>query len=668
MQHSLKLSGCEAKNAQKSIKKLIVKINKLFACGSNFIVKPILFLCLIITDKFFAQDTVSLKGVEVTAKKIELSQIGKKTEPIDSLIKQQFKFNSIADVLSLNTPVFIKNYGPGSISTTSFRGGNASQTAILWNGFNIQNAMLGQSDLALIPTFLFDNIELEYGGSSSLWGSGAVGGSVHLKNASLFNQGVNTSVSVGAGSFGLRNLSTSILLSKRKFISSTKLYNTQSQNNFNYTDTTDKENKIKQQKNAGYNFFGLMQELKFLINAKQILSVNAWLNSNQRRLPTFNQQTDSKQYQNDAAARITANWNYNAGNFKAVVRGGFFTDKINYTDSINSIFSKSKSQTLIAENENYFNWHQHHQLNFGVNFSSSSAVTNNYEASKSLTKISLLVGNKFSFLNDKWLTYFSGRMDYFSVGALPFTGSIASEYRLTKTISLKINTAKVYRQPTLNELYWLPGGNVNLKPEKGYTYEGALEINRQLKNFSFFISGALFSRKIDDWILWVPGANGNPSPINIQQVWSRGTETTWRINYLKNKFRCSLNVVTGYVLSTVSSNSQENNSSLNKQLIYTPRYTFNSNILFGYDKMALTFFNQYIGYRFTSSDNMQWLNPYQVSSIRFNYNINFKVLNFTVFGACNNLFNKNYAILLGRPMPLRNYEMGITLQTKTKKQ
>ena len=668
MQHSLRLSGCEAKNAQKSIKKLIKKINKQFACGFNFIIKLFVFLCIISPNYFIAQDTVSLKGVEVIAKKIEVSQIGKKTEQIDSTIKQQFKYNSIADVLSLNTPIFIKNYGPGALSTTSFRGGNASQTAILWNGFNIQNAMLGQSDLTLMPAFLFDNVELEYGGSSSLWGSGAVGGSVHLKNLTLFDQGTISSVGAGAGSFGLRNLSTSILFSKRNFISSTKLYNSRSQNNYNFLDTRDRENKIKQQKNASFNFFGLMQEFKFLINTKQILSVNAWLNSNERRLPSFDQKTESKQYQSDAAAWVTADWNYVSTDFRSTVRGGFFTDKINYADSITSIYSKSTSQTIIAENENYLNWHQHHQLNFGVNFSSSSAFTNNYESTKTLSKISILAGNKFSFLNDRLLTYLSVRADHFSVGTLPVTGNISSEYKFTKSISFKINAAKVYRQPTLNELYWLPGGNVNLKPEKGFTYEGAIDFKHQLKNITVFVSGAAYSRKIDDWILWLPGSNGNPTPINIQQVWSRGTETTWRINYLKNKFRCNINVVTGYVLSTVTSNTQENNNSVNKQLIYTPRYTVNSTILVGYDKMAITYFDQYIGYRYTTSDNSQWLDPYKISSTRINYNINFKAFNFTVFGACNNLFNKNYTILSGRPMPLRNYEMGITLQTKYKKQ
>ncbi|MEO6302076.1 MAG: TonB-dependent receptor plug domain-containing protein, partial [Bacteroidia bacterium] len=254
---------------------MILKINKRFACAFNFIIKATTVLGLVGSYKVYGQDTVALQSIEIIAKKIELSQIGKKTEQIDSTIKDQFKLNSIADVLSLNTPVFIKSYGPGALSTTAFRGGNASQTAVLWNGFNLQNAMLGQSDLALMPSFLFENIEVEYGGSSSLWGSGAVGGSIHLKNKSAFDQGLKTSANFGAGSFGLKNISSSVLYSRKRFISSSKIYSSSSNNNFNYKDTTDKENPIKQQKNASYNFLGLMQELKFLINSKQILSVNA---------------------------------------------------------------------------------------------------------------------------------------------------------------------------------------------------------------------------------------------------------------------------------------------------------------------------------------------------------------------------------------------------------
>lgn len=646
-------------------KKLILKIHKQKACDLNFIKLTIVYLLLSLNCLAQKDTVVSLTTVEVVTYKNDLSQIGKKTENIDSTTKEQFKLNSISDVLSFNTPIFIKNYGPGQLSTTAFRGGNASQTAVLWNGFNIQNAMLGQSDLSLMPSFLFEDIGVEYGGSSSLWGSGAVGGSIHLKNKTVFNQGVKTAAGFGAGSFGAKNVYANILYSTKRFISSSKIYNAQSQNNYMYKDTSDKQQPIKYQKNASYNFVGLMQELKFLINSKQILSVNAWINANKRRLPAFNPLAESKMYQYDNATRITGNWSFINSKLRSIVKGGYFEDKINYTDSLTSLFSNSKARTIIAENENYFSWLQH-QLNFGVNYTSSRAFTNNYVGTKTLNRFSFLVGNRFSFLQNKWLTYISARAEYFSVGALPVTGNISTEYNFTKHFSLMANAAKVYRQPTLNELYWQPGGNIDLKPEQGYTFEGSANYNLQRSNFSVLVSGAVFSRKIDNWILWVPGSNGNPSPINLQHVWSRGTETSWKINYTKNKFVSKINVITGYVLSTIEGDKQENSNTVNKQLIYTPRYTVNANILIGYGKAAITFFNQYVGYRFITSDNTQWLNPYQISSLRLNYSVETNLMDVILFGACNNLFDKNYMVLSGRPMPLRNYEFGITLQSKNK--
>ncbi|MBX3164470.1 MAG: TonB-dependent receptor [Bacteroidetes bacterium] len=622
------------------------------------IVLLFLLLCLVSN----AQDTVSLKTVEITAQKNNLWRVGKKVESIDSTIKEQFKFNSVGDALSFNSPVFIKNYGAGAVASTAFRGGNASQTALLWNGFNLQNSMLGQADLSLLPAVLFENIDIEYGGSAALWGSGAVGGSIHLNNKTKFNQGIFTSSNLGAGSFGYSNASTNVLLSKQRFISSTKLYGLHNQNNFKYEDNET----IKRRKNANYTFYGLMQEFKFLINDKQLLSVNAWINSNHRRLPASNPNLESKMFQKDEALRLTADWSYVKTTFKSNIRAAAFYDRINYTDSIAKIFSKNLVRTIIAENENYFQWHKNNQLNFGVNVTSSRAVTENYESPKTLSRASFLAGNKFVW-KEKFTAYAALRAEYFSVGKLPITGNVSLEYKLFKTLSVMLNAAKVYRQPTLNELYWQPNGNKNLKPEQGYTGEANVEYKNQIKHFSVLVSGAAFTRSINDWILWLPGAGGNPTPVNVQQVWSRGAETTWKLNYKKNNFNFGISVITSYVLSTTQKSYLENSSAIGKQLIYTPRYTANGNFSAGYKHFNLVFFHQYIGYRFTASDNSWWLNPYQVSSLRTNYSFNFKRIKLITYLACNNLFNSNYRVIAGYPMPLRNFEFGITIQTLTQR-
>ena len=625
--------------------------------------------------QFYCQDTLLLKEVDVTAQKITLSGIGKKTAKLDSNVRQQFIFNSLGDVLSLNSSVFIKNYGPGSLSSTSLRGGNASQTAIIWNGFNIQNTMLGQVDLSLLPTVLFENINVEYGGSSSLWGTGAVAGSIHLFNSPRFNKGLTTKVNVSSGSFGLFNASTNIEFSKTKFFSSTKAYIQNSSNNFKYKDTLNKEQPIREQKQASYSFKGILQEFKFLLTPKQILSVNAWFNLGYRQIPSFNTNKIIPATQIDENFKTTINWNYVAHKFNSTIKGALFNDKINYNDSLLSITSKSNVRNLIFENENIFDWGKYNRLNFGLNVTSAIATSNNYKGSKELTKVAFLLGNKFVFINQKLTIYPVIRAEYFSVGKLPITGNLSIEYKVLKNVTAKINSAKVYRQPTFNELYWQPGGNINLLPEQGYTLEGDLSFNKKINNFSFSVSGSAFHKIINNWILWLPGANSSPTPVNIQQVWSRGTETSCKINYIKNKFRITANVFTAYTLSTVNSSSQENGNTNDKQLIYTPRYTVNSNISFGFKNTSLTYYHQYIGYRFTTSDNSQWLTPYHYTSLRLNLiTVLRKETNVILFAACNNLFNINYSVVAGRYMPLKNFEIGISLinnkplKTETKKE
>ncbi len=613
------------------------------------------------------QDTLQLNDVLVTASRIGFSQVGKKTETVDSSVKAHYVYNSIADVLSFNSAMHIKSYGPGGLSSTALRGGSAEQTAVLWNGFNLQNTMLGQNDLALMPSLLFDEMAVEYGGSSALWGSGAVGGSIHLNNRPRFGQGLKVQAGAGTGSYGLRNAHLKTSYSSDRFITSTKLFISKAVNDFEYMGSGSQQGEILHQQRAGYVFRNFLQEFKFLINSKQFLTFNAWLNNNDRQLPSFTQAAGSKTSQNDDAVRLSAGWNFIDSKFRSDIRAAYFQDHIKYTDSLFPIFSKSKTQTVMLENENYFQWLPHHQLNIGFSALTTSAGSTYYQDMKGLSRLSFIAGEQSHFFKNALSVVGVGRVEYFSAGALPVTGSLALDWRFLRHFSIGANFAKVYRQPTLNELYWTPGGNPSLRPEQGYTSEGVLRYSSGIAALKFDASVAAYSKNIKDWVLWVPGAGGQPSPMNIQQVWSRGLESTWKIVYNKNKYGVEFRFITSYVLSTVESNEQENNNSINKQLIYTPLYTLNGSIILHYGQTSLGVFSQYVGYRYTSTDNAEWLLPYQVTSLKFNQQVRIKKMNISFFANCNNLFNTDYQVLENRPMPLRNYEFGLSVELHYKK-
>ncbi|MFM7769603.1 MAG: hypothetical protein ACKO8Q_03520 [Bacteroidota bacterium] len=83
------------------------------------------------------------------------------------------------------------------------------------------------------------------------------------------------------------------------------------------------------------------------------------------------------------------------------------------------------------------------------------------------------------------------------------------------------------RFPDSNELFWQPGGNVNLKKEASSGVIWAEEFNFQSLNFhSYFKSGI-----IQNWIQWVPGTLGYWNPKNVKQVvfaqWRAVLKKSW---------------------------------------------------------------------------------------------------------------------------------------------
>jgi len=116
------------------------------------------------------------------------------------------------------------------------------------------------------------------------------------------------------------------------------------------------------------------------------------------------------------------------------------------------------------------------------------------------------------------------------------------------------------------------------------------------------------------------------------------------------------------VLSTHQKVNNENDNSLNQQLIYTPRYSGNGTLqVFYKNKFSYSINQTYTGYRFTSNDNSSWLNPYYLLNMRLTYTHHFKNLSIETFGAINNILNQNYQIVAMRPMMRRNFEIGLSL-------
>jgi vitamin B12 transporter len=600
-------------------------------------------------------DTLQLSEVVITSAKAEKLNAGKKVERTDSLTLLNFSNTNLSELLSVNSPVYMKNYGSANLSTSSFRGGNASQTAVLWNGFNIQNSMLGQTDFSQLPNFLFDDIALEFGGSSGLWGSGAVGGSVRLDNQTRFSKGYSTLLNLGLGSYQTNKLNSRIHYSTAKFSTTTKVYYNRSKNNFTYYDSLERT-----QTHSNYEIKGLLQEIGGLLGNNKITG-RVWYNSSFRNLPPTLGTETSKASQKDDNLKLNLDWNYHHKKFIPGIRIAYFDDQLDYTDSLKSIFSQSNVKTFISEADIYLKLNDRHRFYIGSNYTNYNATTLNYEGSKQLSKTALLAAYSLNDLFNKLNFDLTVRKEFSAAYAIPVTGNCGVSFKALKSLTLKATAAKVYRLPTLNDLYWKPGGNPNLKPEEGYTFDGTVELKAPVNIFRFHTEMSYFNKQITNWINWIPGPGGNSMPVNVLNVYSRGTETSSYLSYSEKNLETKLGFHSAYVLSTSQTSALPNDASVNKQLIYMPRYNMGGSFAFTFYEFSFLFYHNYVGYRFTTSDNSSWLDPYHLANMKLAYNFKMPVFSFLMAFHINNLYGTNYFVIDQRPMPFRNYEISITL-------
>jgi len=651
---------------RKQVNIYLITIHSLIV-ATNARYRLLFLFCVLCFTNVEAQrnDSIILKTLDLTEITIFYSkenrmQYNKKKVVIDSNALQMNSMNTLSELLTNESGVHIKSYGNNNIATTSMRGGNANHTAVLWNGLSIQNPMLGQVDLSLIQSHLFDQFTLEYGGGSSAWGSGAIGGSIHLQNNILFNDGIKSKIQCSQGSFNNTKVNALIKNSSSKLYSSTHFYFNQSTNNYTYLDTINKEITIQEVKHAEFITKGFLQELSYVINTRNTLHAKIWYNKSDRNIPSFTNQNHTK-YQLDQSARFNLDWERKKQKVASIVRLAYFNDVLNYTDSMANIYSESKVNTFIFETHLDYNL-KIGTIHFGINNTLYQANTHNYDTLHNLNKLAVFAGYHVNLLKSKLKYSIHLRKEITNQTLIPFTGNSGFTYDISKRYVGKINVSKSYRQPSLNDLYWKQGGNRDLKSEDSKEIEAGLVAQYNLKQTKLTIELNYFNRQTNNWIIWLPGENGYWTPKNLQQVYSRGLETKTTVSYFKNNLFLKLDLNTSYVLSTNTKNTSVNDNSNGKQIIYSPLYNGYATCFIQYKKIMVYYNYNYTGYRYTSTDNTSWLMPYHISNLKLSTYFNVSKAKLTIFGACNNLQNKNYVVVSNTPMPMRNYEIGCTIE------
>jgi len=210
----------------------------------------------------------------------------------------------------------------------------------------------------------------------------------------------------------------------------------------------------------------------------------------------------------------------------------------------------------------------------------------------------------------------------------------------------------------MNDLFWVPGGNPDLKSESGVSAEVGAVWNKQLSpNWKLESKQAVFSNRVNNWILWTPGIS-YWTPENLTKVHSRGWEHQLSISFQKNALEIVFNSAFQHVRSKPISDSNPANKRL--QLIYVPEFGWNQQIAFHYKKSKLLLSGTYTGKRYTASDNSNSLPAFYVLNATLEQRLSAQELNIDIFLQLNNILNQDYQVLQQRPMPLIHAQLGLS--------
>jgi vitamin B12 transporter len=599
---------------------------------------------------------------------------GSKFQLLDSNILFQYQQQNLSQLLAGQSQVFIKSYGPSALSTASFRGGNANHTPVLWNGFALQSPLNGQTDLALIPAFLLEGIAIQYGSPAVLFGSGAIGGSIHLQTQNKSLQGNHIKVMTGVGSFGIYSFGLKTQIEKKGWKFNQGFYRQQGKNDFSYhaANLLQPGNltispELSRARHANFITHSYLQEVEGSIGKNHQLAMRLWWQEANRELPDFVGLSEVQGQQKDGQLRLMAEYKYKRNRYELNSRTGWFEDKIRYQDLFTGI-SNSSGKQLTQFIDQYWRG-QNFEWLVGQMFQrmqgQAEVFQNNMPQSflNTQQRVAIFGSIKHQAFQKKLQQQLSLRNEWVDGQRAPLMPSYGLQWFVHKSTSILMNASRTFRLPTFNDLYWPQMGNKSLKPEIGYTYELSIKNRFALsQTLTYQHTLSVYHKRINQWILWVPISANLSKPMNLHEVISKGFEWQWQLQKSMGKLNLFVAGLSDMNSCQPIRSELMGDSSLFKQLIFAPRIKHQLQLGANIKGLQCLYTWNYVGNRFTSSDNQNWLAPYKLHHVAVSYGLNLKnhAVSFQI--GIQNLFNETYQVMVNRPMPLRNYQLSINYQ------
>ena len=458
---------------------------------------------------------------------------------------------SMADVLTFNSSIFVKSYGRATLSTVAFRGTSPSHTQVTWNGMRINNPMLGMTDFSMIPSYFIDDASLLHGTSSVNETGGGLGGAVKLATKPAAAEGFGLQYVQGIGSFRTFDEFLRLTYGNERWQLSTRFVCSASPNDYKYRNRDKKENIYDDDRNiigsyhpternrsGAFKDLHLLQEAYYNTGRGDRFGINAWYLRSNRELPMLTTDYASdlafENRQREETLRSILMWDHLRSDWKLGAGAGYIHTWTAYDyrrDVGNGTMasmtrSRSRINTFYGRLEGEYapsrRWlltaslsaHQHFVKSADKNIIAQNGDKAVVGYDKGRIELSGSLSAKWR-PTDRFGASAVLRQELYGTSRTPLIPALFLDGVLSKrgNVVAKASVSRNFRFPTLNDLYFLPGGNPELRKERGYTYDAGISFATG-KADRYRLSGSVtwFDSHVDDWICLL---YTSPSPRDI---------------------------------------------------------------------------------------------------------------------------------------------------------
>ena len=584
---------------------------------------------------------------------------------------QDLSTTSVADALKYFSGVQIKDYGGlGGLKTVNVRSLGSQHVGIYLDGIRITNAQNGQIDLGRYSLSNMESVALynanrnERLQSASEYASAAT---VYLQTRRPDSTAL--AVEYGAGSFGLQKLKTYFSFQNILFVDA-EYQRTDGGYPFRFQSAS--EDTVGKRRNSDISFYRL-EAAGFYKG----FTAHAYFYSSERGLPgpvvrRLSDQWDSTDRQWDRNFFLQSTYRHTWDRFALKTNLKYAYDWLRYLQDPSTNAAAMHCDNHYRQQDLYASvaaaWNSSWlSLTASTDLRWSDLTTNVYRSayvyrldSKSLLSA---IASYRGFEGNIALLYthigdHSARTAQSAAALSRLTPMfLASWHR--RAFTVRAFHKRIFRAPTLNDLYYTLVGNAQLRPE----YTSQFDLGVDYKDRHLHLALDAYYNRIEDKIVAIPmKSQFRWSMVNFGLVKSLGLSATAGYDRTWGKF--SLNANANYTCQRDRDYSSPHDPEYRNTIPYSPLHSASLIVDLAYDGWSLCTSWLYTGDRFAliSNNRDDLLGAWQTVDLKLNKRFRIRRHYVQATVECNNLCDSRHEVVKRYPMPGRNWKATLQWQ------